>query len=119
MRLRSTLAVQTKRMRSRGGGSKTTKAHCTADALYTHIGVNIDRLLRDVEGRLAAHGEEVRREVMDVLRSIQEKDGVTVVIITHERDIAELTDRQVHLVDGRIDGDTKDGTFSLERLAVH
>jgi hypothetical protein len=30
--------------------------------------LNIDRLLRDVEGRLAAHEEGVRRELMDVLR---------------------------------------------------
>ena len=44
-------------------------------------------------------------EVMQVLRSIQEKDHVTVVIITHEHDIAEMTDRVVHLVDGNIAGD--------------
>jgi putative ABC transport system ATP-binding protein len=44
-------------------------------------------------------------EVMQVLRSIQEKEGVTVVIITHEHDIAEMTDRVVHLVDGNIASD--------------
>jgi putative ABC transport system ATP-binding protein len=59
---------------------------------------------------------QTSREVMGVLRSIQEQDGVTVIIITHERDIAERTDRQIHLVDGRIDGDTKDGSFSLDHL---
>jgi len=36
--------------------------------VYTHAGVNIDRLLRDVEGRLAAWDEALRLEVMDVLR---------------------------------------------------
>ncbi len=41
------------------------------------------------------------REVMEVLQGIQEQ-GVTVLIITHEHDIAEMTDRIVHLVDGRI-----------------
>ncbi len=41
------------------------------------------------------------REVMAVLQGIQQ-DGVTVIIITHEHDIAEMTDRIVHLVDGRI-----------------
>jgi len=44
-------------------------------------------------------------EVMQVLRAIQEKERVTVVIITHEHDIAEMTDRVVHLVDGSIAGD--------------
>ncbi len=44
-------------------------------------------------------------EVMQVLRAIQEKEHVTVVIITHEHDIAEMTDRVVHLVDGNIAGD--------------
>jgi putative ABC transport system ATP-binding protein len=44
-------------------------------------------------------------EVMQVLRAIQEREHVTVVIITHEHDIAEMTDRVVHLVDGNIAGD--------------
>ncbi len=47
------------------------------------------------------------REVMDVLRRIQQEEGVTVVIITHEHDIAELTDRVVHLVDGNVAGDER------------
>jgi len=44
------------------------------------------------------------REVMEVLQSIQ-SEGVAVIIITHEHDIADMTDRIVHLVDGRIDWD--------------
>jgi putative ABC transport system ATP-binding protein len=44
------------------------------------------------------------RDVMRVLQNVQ-KDGVTVMIITHERDIARMTDRLIHLVDGRIAGD--------------
>ena len=39
--------------------------------MYTHAELNIDRLLRDVEGRLAALGsvgESLRHEVMDALR---------------------------------------------------
>jgi putative ABC transport system ATP-binding protein len=44
------------------------------------------------------------REVMTVLQRIQ-NDGVAVVIITHEHDIAETTDRLIHLVDGRITED--------------
>jgi putative ABC transport system ATP-binding protein len=46
------------------------------------------------------------RDILRVLQAIQ-KDGVTVVIITHEHDIADMTDRLVHLVDGRITEDVK------------
>jgi hypothetical protein len=50
-----------------------THVHCKAPSLYTHIDLNIDRLLRSVEGRLAAMenaglGERLRLEVMDALR---------------------------------------------------
>jgi len=44
------------------------------------------------------------REGMEVLQEVQ-KGGVTVIIITHEHDIADMTDRIIHLVDGRIDWD--------------
>ena len=45
------------------------------------------------------------RDVMRVLQNVQ-KEGVTVMIITHERDIAHMTDRLVHLVDGNIAADS-------------
>jgi hypothetical protein len=51
-----------------------TKDHSNAAPVYTHAELNIDRLLRDVEGRLAAMDgvpgldEGLRREVMDALR---------------------------------------------------
>ncbi|MEO8502515.1 MAG: ABC transporter ATP-binding protein [Acidobacteriota bacterium] len=46
-------------------------------------------------------------DVMNVLRDIQMKERVTVVIITHEHDIAAMTDRVVHLVDGNIASDER------------
>ena len=45
-------------------------------------------------------------EVMDVLRGINET-GVTMLIVTHERDIAALTDRIVRLRDGSIEDDRR------------
>ena len=43
-------------------------------------------------------------EILKVLQNVQ-ADGVTVIIITHERDIAGMTDRIIHLIDGQIDWD--------------
>jgi putative ABC transport system ATP-binding protein len=45
------------------------------------------------------------RDVMRVLQNVQ-KEGVAVMIITHERDIAHMTDRLIQLVDGRITFDS-------------
>ena len=57
------------------------------------------------------------RDILRVLQAIQ-KDGVTVVIITHEHDIADMTDRLVHLVDGRITEDVKRPRREPEAVAA-
>ena len=42
------------------------------------------------------------REVMDVLTDIN-KQGITIIVVTHENDIAALTKRIIHFKDGVIE----------------
>jgi putative ABC transport system ATP-binding protein len=45
-------------------------------------------------------------EVMDIFNEVN-NEGITVIIVTHEKDISERTDRIIHLTDGIIDREFK------------
>jgi putative ABC transport system ATP-binding protein len=45
------------------------------------------------------------REVMEVLSRLNREDGITIVMVTHETDMAAYADRLIHFVDGRIASD--------------
>ena len=44
------------------------------------------------------------REIMDLILELH-KSGITVVMVTHEADIARIAQRTIHFVDGAIDSD--------------
>jgi len=48
---------------------------------------------------------QTSREIMGLLRSLNASQGLTVVIVTHEPDVAAFTDRLVVMRDGRIAAD--------------
>jgi putative ABC transport system ATP-binding protein len=45
-------------------------------------------------------------EVMDLLTRLNEEQGVAVVLVTHEPDVAERARRQIHIRDGLVEKDT-------------
>lgn len=46
-------------------------------------------------------------EIMDLLTGLNRERGLTIVMVTHEADIATYADRTITFVDGRIDSDTR------------
>ncbi len=57
------------------------------------------------------------QEVMELFQEINQT-GITIIIVTHENDIAHQTQRIIRLHDGRIDKDFKNGHSRNQRLAV-
>jgi len=55
--------------------------------------------------------------VMDALRDVQSKTGTTVIIVTHDMDVASQVDRVITLVDGQIAEDV-DPRSSAQMAAV-
>ena len=49
------------------------------------------------------------REIMDLLVELNDKLGVTIVMVTHEPDIAAYAKRSVHFLDGLIESDKQNG----------
>ncbi|WP_227816191.1 ABC transporter ATP-binding protein [Nitrogeniibacter aestuarii] len=45
-------------------------------------------------------------EIMTLIRELNDTRGITVLMVTHEPDMAEFASRQVHFVDGKVDTDS-------------
>ena len=41
-------------------------------------------------------------EIIDIMRNLNKEFGVTVILVTHEHDIAEKTKRQIYIKDGEV-----------------
>ncbi len=45
-------------------------------------------------------------EIMEVLQDLNRSEGLTIVMVTHEDDMAQYADRLIWMVDGRVERDT-------------
>lgn len=50
---------------------------------------------------------KMSREIMEVLRELNEQDGITIVMVTHEEGMAEYAHRLIWMVDGKVERDGK------------
>ena len=57
------------------------------------------------------------REVMDLFRQLNQEDGITIILVTHNQEVARHARRTVVLRDGQVKCDTAD--FSLATAALH
>ncbi|GBC61136.1 macrolide ABC transporter ATP-binding protein [Desulfonema ishimotonii] len=49
------------------------------------------------------------REIMELLTALNREQGITVIMVTHEPDMAEYAGRQIHFRDGRIEAGHSEG----------
>lgn len=57
------------------------------------------------------------REIIDVVRALNETQGITVILVTHDQDVARHAKRYLVLRDGLVVADTND--FATAREALH
>lgn len=48
-------------------------------------------------------------EIMELLSSFNRDQGITIVMVTHEPDMAAFANRQIHFLDGRVASDANNG----------
>ena len=46
-------------------------------------------------------------EIMELLNSLNTERGITVMMVTHEPEMAEFAKRIIHFVDGKVDSDKR------------
>ena len=67
-------------------------------------------------GNLDSH---TSREVMDLFRQLNREDGITIIVVTHDAEIARHARRVVVLRDGAVLCDTSDVDLAASALHSH
>ena len=47
-------------------------------------------------------------EIMEILKELNQSLGITILMVTHEPDMAKYASRDLHFLDGRLMSDSKD-----------
>jgi putative ABC transport system ATP-binding protein len=55
-------------------------------------------------------------EIMNLLTRLNEERGITIIMVTHEMDIAAFAQREVHFIDGRIATDSIKASSKVEEI---
>ncbi len=80
--------------------------------------INRPRLILADEptGNLDTHTSQ---EIMEVFTRLNREQGITIILVTHEHDIAHYADRLVSFVDGRVAHDGKVSAFTTNDTNRH
>lgn len=58
------------------------------------------------------------KKIVDLLFNLNKKQGTTLIIVTHDEDLAALCDRQIRIVDGKITTETHSRASTLRKSAM-
>ena len=54
-------------------------------------------------------------EIMELLTTLNDEQGITILMVTHEPDMAEYAKRTIHFVDGLVDSDVRNRALNSRR----